>query len=110
MITQVTQFTYVYDGLVKGKQVIGSDIIQSYFIQALLWSLGAGLMEDDRKMFEDYLRSLSTLPEVETEEEPIGASNNYLLSHLFIYNYSNLFLPSNHLIIHTSVHLPTLSS
>ena len=93
--TQVTQFTYVYDGLILGKNVIGPDVIQSYFIQALVWSLGAGLLEDDKRKFEVYLRSLTNLTEVESNEVPAKASEFERGG----FNVSILFL--SHFLLHT---------
>ena len=49
------------------KDLTGPDIIQAYFLQALYWSLGAGLLEDGRLKFDRYIKYISALPEKEPD-------------------------------------------
>ncbi|KAI8922930.1 hypothetical protein BC831DRAFT_55734 [Entophlyctis helioformis] len=52
--------------LPDAKQAQQDAIVESIFIQSLVWSLGAALLEDDRLRFSDALKKLSELPLVNT--------------------------------------------
>ena len=43
---------------------IGSATLESYFLTALYWSLGAALVEESRTKFDNYVKKLASLTEV----------------------------------------------
>jgi len=45
------------------------DVIEACFIQAMFASLGAALLEDDRVKYDEYFRTLSSLPTKATDDE-----------------------------------------
>jgi len=44
------------------KEYTSSDVIEALFLQALYWSLGAGLLEDGRVKFDNYVKYLASMP------------------------------------------------
>eukprot|EP00842_Homolaphlyctis_polyrhiza_P003630 jgi/Hompol1/4268/HPOL_001758-RA len=48
------------------KQTLQDPMVESIFIQSVVWSLGGALLEDDRVRFSDGLKKLSELPLVNT--------------------------------------------
>jgi len=51
--------------LLEEKEIINMDLLEAYFIQALTWSLGASLLEDGRVKFDQYMKYLSAMSQVE---------------------------------------------
>ena len=49
------------------------DILEAFFIQALTWSLGAGLLETGRIQFDKQLKYLASLPTQDSETELANA-------------------------------------
>ena len=81
--SQVTQLTVMLNALLPlptvelgGKEGdgpsmgIGSDTLETIFIQCLMWSIGAGLLEEGRIKFDTYVKKLSGL----TQNNGEGAS------------------------------------
>eukprot|EP00118_Oscarella_pearsei_P005341 m.24505 g.24505 ORF g.24505 m.24505 type:complete len:2538 (+) comp28630_c0_seq1:2-7615(+) len=64
-LNMTTQLSYMLDSLVPcgGEATIGSVVVEAFFIQALYWSLGAGLLEDGRVKFDALVKRLSALPQ-----------------------------------------------
>lgn len=44
--------------------------LEAYFLQALIWSVGAGLLEDGRVKFDAYVKYLSSMIQVPEERYP----------------------------------------
>lgn len=51
---------------------VGAEILEGLFITSIIWSLGAGLLEDDRVVFDGYIKQLSGLPQNPTEGSVVG--------------------------------------
>lgn len=53
---------------------LGEDVTESIFIISLVWSIGAGLLDDGRIKFDSYLKRLTGLPAnpLETGNIPAG--------------------------------------
>lgn len=49
------------------KEVINDDVLMAYFLQALCWSVGAGLLEDGRCKFDRYVKFIAALSEKDPE-------------------------------------------
>ena len=63
------------------KEVVNADIMQAYFLQALYWSLGAGLLEDGRIKFDRYIKYLAAMSQVDPSQGLAGPGR--LLSFVF---------------------------
>ena len=78
MITfQVTQLSIMLNALIT-REGYDYDTIEAFFIQALTWSLGAGLLEQGRIVFDKQLKYLASLPTQDSETELAVAGNIYL--------------------------------
>ena len=49
------------------KEVSELAVMEAYFLQALCWSLGAGLLEDGRIKFDKYVKSMAALTPQDSE-------------------------------------------
>lgn len=56
------------DALVT-KEVTEADELECYFLEALYWSIGAGLLEDGRLKFDAQVRTLAALQQVKDEDK-----------------------------------------
>nr|KAJ3423035.1 Dynein heavy chain 10, axonemal [Polyrhizophydium stewartii] len=67
-LTMVSQLCTLLDTQLTSdaKQVQQDAVVESIFIQSLVWSLGASLLEEDRARFSDGLKKISELPLVNT--------------------------------------------
>ena len=57
------------------RENLESDEIEAYFLQALYWSIGAGLLEDGRIKFDSQVKSLSALQSANDDDKnfaPVG--------------------------------------
>lgn len=69
---QVTQLTNMLDSLLV-KEVPEFEALEAFFLQAIYWSLGAGLIEDARIKFDTYVKYLASLTTVDTDNPPAKA-------------------------------------
>ena len=68
------------------KEVTTFEVMEAYFIQALYWSLGAGLLEDGRIKFDAYIKNLAALtPKDDTDEKEYAVAGKPFLSFSFQY-------------------------
>ena len=67
------------------KEVPEPTELEAFFIQALIWSVGACLLEDDRIKFDAYVKYLASLTVV--QEETKYASPGMILLYLSIIFY-----------------------
>ena len=44
------------------KENLERDVLEAFFLQALYWSLGAGLLEDGRAKFNTFIKNLAAMP------------------------------------------------
>ncbi|KAJ3328734.1 Dynein heavy chain 10, axonemal, partial [Blyttiomyces sp. JEL0837] len=66
-LAMVAQLCHVLDmQLVDPKQCTQENIVEGIFIQALVWSIGATLLEEDRVKFSDAIKKTADLPLVHT--------------------------------------------
>ncbi|KAJ3114591.1 Dynein heavy chain 10, axonemal [Phlyctochytrium bullatum] len=52
--------------LVDPKQATNEPVVEGIFVQAIIWSIGAALLEEDRTRFSDAIKKTSELPLVHT--------------------------------------------
>ena len=57
---QVTQLSKMLDSLLE-VEMTEFDILEAFFLQALYWSLGAGLLEDGRVRFDIYVKGMASM-------------------------------------------------
>jgi len=74
-IWQVVQLTYVLNALLDGRELTNTHIIQAFFIQGLVWSLGAALLEDGRVKFDEYLKQNASMTLIEPSVALAGLSS-----------------------------------
>lgn len=67
----MTQLSKLLDSLVE-KEVTEFEVMEAYFLQALYWSLGAGLMEEGRVKFDTYLKNLASLTAKDDTEKDLA--------------------------------------
>ena len=53
--------------------IVGAEILEGLFLTSVIWSLGAGLLEEDRITFDNYIKRLSALPQNPSEGSVVGA-------------------------------------
>lgn len=58
------------DALLEGE--IGTEALESFFLEALYCSLGATLLENGREKFDDFVKGLSSLTIVHNEKQLAG--------------------------------------
>ncbi|ESN96268.1 hypothetical protein HELRODRAFT_67881 [Helobdella robusta] len=56
----VRQLTHMLDALIEYED-IDFDVLECLFVEALYWSLGAGLLENSRAQFDTYVKQITTL-------------------------------------------------
>lgn len=62
----MTQLCFCLKALIKSKD-LDENVVECYFLEALYCSLGATLLEKERKTFDDFIKGLSDLPRVNDE-------------------------------------------
>ncbi|XP_076108254.1 dynein axonemal heavy chain 10-like isoform X2 [Mytilus galloprovincialis] len=67
-LNMVRQLSKMLDALVT-KEVTEADELECYFLEALYWSIGAGLLEDGRLKFDAQVRTLAALQQVKDEDK-----------------------------------------
>lgn len=65
---------------------VGADILEGVFLTSVIWSLGAGLLEEDRITFDNYIKRLSALPQNPAEGSVVGAGE-VPIAHPTLYEY-----------------------
>ncbi|EDV22455.1 uncharacterized protein TRIADDRAFT_50643 [Trichoplax adhaerens] len=71
----VHQLTVLLDALLplpETNTILDSRVLESLFINSLVWSLGAGLEEDSREKFDQYVKYISGLQTIEEEGVVVG--------------------------------------
>ena len=58
------QLAYMLDSLLV-REITDYDVMECFFLQALYWSLGAGLLEDGRVKFDAQVKYLASMPSKE---------------------------------------------
>ena len=61
-VWQVQQLSSMFAGLVGPGEPCPEEQLEPVFLQALYWSLGAGLEDADRARFNDLIRDCGGLP------------------------------------------------
>lgn len=54
------------------KDIPESEVLEAYFIQAMFWSLGAGLLEDGRIKFDAQVKNLASLTSVNDDDKTLA--------------------------------------
>lgn len=51
---------------------LGSETTEAVFLSALTWSLGGGLLEDGRIVFDGFVKRIASLPQNPAEGSVVG--------------------------------------
>ena len=54
------------------REIVEFDVMEAYFLQALYWSVGAGLLEEGRVKFDGYVKYLASLTQNGDDEQLAG--------------------------------------
>ena len=60
----------------ENAQFLGSETTEAIFLSALTWSLGGGLLEDGRTVFDGFLKRIASLPQNPAEGTVVGPGLN----------------------------------
>ena len=70
-LNMVTQLSNMLVSLLD-KEITEFGVMEAYFLQALYWSVGAGLLEDGRVKFDAQVKYLASLTLKDSDKEPAG--------------------------------------
>ena len=60
----------------ENAQFLGSETTEAIFLSALTWSLGGGLLEDGRTVFDMFVKRIASLPQNPAEGTVVGPGMN----------------------------------
>lgn len=60
---------------------LGSETTEAVFLSALTWSLGGGLLEDGRIVFDGFLKRILSLPQNPAQGSVVGPDRNFVILH-----------------------------
>ena len=69
---QVTQLSLMLDALLAAAESPSPEALECYFLEALCCSLGASLLDDGRKKFDEFIKTASCLSPVQDETTGAG--------------------------------------
>ncbi|XP_071945421.1 dynein axonemal heavy chain 10-like [Antedon mediterranea] len=100
-LNMVTQLSRMLDAVLD-KENLESDVIEAHFLQALTWSLGAGLLEDGRVKFDGFIKYLASMTSV-TDEGVDAKSGEIPAQYDTLFEYffdgdKRLWIPWNRLV------------
>lgn len=55
---------------------LGSETTEAVFLSSLTWSLGGGLLEDGRTVFDGFVKRIASLPQNPAEGSVVGPGLN----------------------------------
>ncbi|CAH3028713.1 unnamed protein product, partial [Porites evermanni] len=74
-LNMVVQLSQMLDALLppaESANFLGSETTEAIFISALTWSLGGGLLENGRTVFDGFVKRIATLPQNPAEGSVVG--------------------------------------
>jgi dynein heavy chain len=83
-LNMVTQLSYTLQAMLPEKT--GGDM-EMFFLVAIYWSLGAGLLEESRETFDGYVRELSGLAQIEDQGKVTAKIGEMPIHHGRLYEY-----------------------
>ena len=75
MHLQVTQLSHMLDSILV-KELTEADELEAVFIQSLIWSIGAGLLEDGRIKFDAQVKTLAAMSNITDDEKTFAGLGN----------------------------------
>ncbi|CAH1801914.1 unnamed protein product [Owenia fusiformis] len=100
-LNMVTQLAMMLDSLLVKDVGEEFDLMEAYFLQCLYWSLGAGLLEDGRIKFDNYVKYIASMTMVDDEGKMAGPGELPSNSTLFEYFWDGdkkQWIPWNNLV------------
>ena len=71
---------------------LGSETTEAIFLSSLTWSLGGGLLEAGRTVFDGYVKRIASLPQNPAEGSVVGPGMNSFVTVITV-NARALLLP-----------------
>ena len=68
----MTQLSLMLDALLAAVEGSSPEALECYFLEALCCSLGASLLDDSRKKFDEFIKKVSCLSPVQDEATGAG--------------------------------------
>lgn len=78
-LNMVTQLGYMLEILLGEKEIEEFDVLEAFFLQALYWSVGAGLMEEGRVKFDNYIKYVASMATKDSDADPAGPGEIFFL-------------------------------
>ncbi|KAK3083644.1 hypothetical protein FSP39_000711 [Pinctada imbricata] len=85
-LNMVTQLAAMLDSLLV-RENLEPDEIEAYFLQALYWSIGAGLLEDGRVKFDSQIKSISAMQSANDDEKNFAPAGEMPSAQPTLYEY-----------------------
>lgn len=80
---QVVQLSQMLDALLppaENAQFLGTETTEAVFLTSLTWSLGGGLLEDGRIVFDGFVKRIASLPQNPAEGSVVKPGLNSISS------------------------------
>ncbi|XP_060580911.1 dynein axonemal heavy chain 10-like isoform X1 [Ruditapes philippinarum] len=82
----VTQLSHMLDSILV-KELIEADELEAVFIQSLIWSIGAGLVEEGRIKFDAQVKTLAAMSNVTDDDKTLAGLGELPSTHETLYEY-----------------------
>ena len=79
---QVVQLSQMLDALLppaENATFLGSETTEAIFLSALTWSLGGGLLDGGRTVFDGFVKRIASLPQNPAQGSVVGPGRNSLV-------------------------------
>lgn len=72
---------------------LGPDVTEAVFITSLIWSCGAGLVEEGRVVYDQLVKRLSSMPQNPAEGSTVGPGMVYTVLPCIADSIRHMFAP-----------------
>ena len=77
-LNMVTQLGYMLNVLLGEKEIEEFNVMEAFFLQAMYWSIGAGLLEDGRVKFDNYIKYVASMVTKNGSERDLAGAGTVL--------------------------------
>ncbi|XP_052801261.1 dynein axonemal heavy chain 10-like isoform X3 [Mya arenaria] len=85
-LNMVTQLANMLESMIT-RELTEADELEAIFLQALTWSIGAGLLEDGRIKFDAQLKSLAAMQIINDDNKLLAGLGELPTTHPTLYDY-----------------------